>query len=67
MIICFNIKGAFPPVLFGSIESNSSLFPPLVRIFWADVNTAIPLGCGPNNHEQKKGSELVDFPAVNSP
>ncbi len=29
----------FTPVLFRSIESNSSLFPPLVWIFWAGVNT----------------------------
>ncbi len=45
-------KGVFTPVLFGTIESNSSLFPPLVRIYWAGVNTEIALGCGPNNHTE---------------
>ncbi len=43
-----DFKGVFTPVLFGSIKSNSSSFSPLVWIFWAVVNTAIALGCGPN-------------------
>ncbi len=47
-----SFKGVFTPVLFGSIESNSSSFPPLVRIFWAGVNTAIALWCAPNNHTE---------------
>ncbi len=33
--------------LFGSIQPNSSSFPPL-RIFWAGVNTAIALEYRPN-------------------
>ncbi len=41
--------GIFTPVLFGLIESNSSSFPLLERIFWAGVNAAIVLGCAPNN------------------
>ncbi len=44
--------GVFTPVLFNLIEFNSSSFPPLVRIFWAGVNTAIALGCGPNNRTE---------------
>ncbi len=36
-----NVWAGFTSVL---IESNSSLFPPFVRIFWAGVNTAIALG-----------------------
>ncbi len=43
------VQKIFTPVVFGSIESNSSSFPPLVRIIWAGVNTAIALGCGLNN------------------
>ncbi len=47
-----SFKVVFTPVLFGSIELNSSSFLPLVWIFWAGVNTAIALWCGPNNHAE---------------
>ncbi len=46
------IQGVFTPVLFGSIKTNSGLFPPLVRIFWAGVNTANALWCAPNNRTE---------------
>ncbi len=39
----------FTPVLFGSTESNSSSFPPLVRIFWTGVNTPIAIAIGGTN------------------
>ncbi len=44
--------GVFTPVLLASFETNLSSFPPLVRIFWAGVNTAIALGCRPNNRTE---------------
>jgi len=47
--IIFVSKRELKPVLFGLIESNTSLFSPLVQILWAGVNTAIPFGCVPNN------------------
>ncbi len=47
-----NCNGVFTLVLFGSIESNSSSFPPLVWIFWTGVNTAIAHWCGPINRTE---------------
>ncbi len=47
--------GVFTPVLFGSIESDSSSFPPLVRIF---------LGrCEYSNHTRVQTKQLYRDPA----
>ncbi len=46
-------------VLFGLIKMNSGLFPPMVRIFWAGVNTVIALWRATKQPNQDPAEEVV--------
>ncbi len=46
-------------VLFSLIKINSGLFPPMVRIFWAGVNTVIALWCATKQPNQDPAEEVV--------
>ncbi|MDF4311101.1 hypothetical protein P3389_31350, partial [Vibrio parahaemolyticus] len=45
--------------LFGSVQLNSSPFPPSVQFVWAGVNTAITLRCAPKQPDPDLLEEVV--------